>query len=170
MAIRPRGAIEAVIGAHGRVAQRQAGEAQKLLVDVRATAARPWWRKLLGRPAVLGVAVALLLAGREARGQALETGNEFLPICALVGRTGTIAELGGETAFRLGACIGVLKGLLYVGEDLSPEDRVCFPAGATMTQTARVVVSYMERNPAALHRPFEELALKALREAWPCRR
>ena len=63
------------------LAQRQAGEAQKLLTDARATAARPWWRKLLGRPAVLGVAVALLLAGGDARGQAMRTGNDFLPYC-----------------------------------------------------------------------------------------
>lgn len=29
-------------------AQKQAGEATKLLVDMRETAARPWWRRLLG--------------------------------------------------------------------------------------------------------------------------
>lgn len=30
-------------------AQRQAGEAQKLLTDARATADRPWWRRIIGR-------------------------------------------------------------------------------------------------------------------------
>lgn len=30
------------------LAQRQAADATKLLTDMRATAARPWWRKLLG--------------------------------------------------------------------------------------------------------------------------
>jgi hypothetical protein len=29
-------------------AQKQAGAATKLLFDLRETAARPWWRKLLG--------------------------------------------------------------------------------------------------------------------------
>lgn len=29
-------------------AQKQAGDATKLLTDMRATASRPWWRKLLG--------------------------------------------------------------------------------------------------------------------------
>jgi len=30
------------------LAQRQAADATKLLTDMRASAARPWWRKLLG--------------------------------------------------------------------------------------------------------------------------
>jgi hypothetical protein len=36
-------------------------------------------------------------------------------------------------------------------------------------QAVRAVAAYLDRNPAELHCPFEELALKALREAWPCR-
>jgi hypothetical protein len=146
------------------LAQRQAGEAQKLLTDARATAARPWWRKLLGRPAVLGVAVALMLAGGEARGQALATGNDFLLPCRGLLTPTTIAD------YAQGTCAGIVAALTYTGRSLPPSNRFCPPESGTQGQAFRVVAAYLERNPARLHLPFLELALEALREAWPCRR
>jgi hypothetical protein len=32
----------------------------------------------------------------------------------------------------------------------------------------RVVVAYIEARPARVHEDFRNLALEALREAWPC--
>jgi hypothetical protein len=160
MAIRPRGAIEAVIGAQGRVAQRQAGEAQKLLADARATAALPWWRKLIRRPVVLSVAVALLLAGvGEAQGQrTLETGNDFIRNCQQ-------HQTSARENYGQGLCMGVIGGIFYWAESFE----VCTPEGANWGQALRVVVGYMERNPARLHLSFAELVVEAMREAWPCR-
>jgi hypothetical protein len=161
MAIRPPGAIEAVIAAHGRVEQRQAGEAQKLLTDARATAARPRWRKLPGRPAVLSVAVALLLAGSDARGQMM-TGNDALHPCQ--------APAVSAYAYETGLCLGIIRGLMHNAEVHYPLQRFCPPDGVTYGQARRVVVDKMVRTPGILHRNFEDIAILALREAWPCRR
>ena len=158
MAIRPRGAIEAVIAAHCRVAQRQAGEAQKLLADARATASLPWWRKLIGRPVVLGVAVALLLAGGEARGQ-ITTGNDALYPCQ-----------ARDASYDAGLCMGTIIGLMHNAEVHYPLQRFCPPDGVTYGQAKRVVVDKLLRTPGILHRRFEDIAILALREAWPCRR
>jgi hypothetical protein len=167
MAIRPRVAIEAIIATHGRVEQRQAGEAQKLLADARATAARPWWRTLLGRPVVLGVVVALLLAG-EARGQGLRTGNDLLPSCKEM-VTSTISPLS-TTAYTQGLCSGIVRGVWFLADEIPQAvGRACIPSNATLGQLIRVVVAYMERNPALLNYDFTVLTLNALREAWPCR-
>jgi hypothetical protein len=153
------------------LAQRQAGEAQKLLTDARATAARPWWRKLLGRPAVLGVAVALLLAGGEARGQAMRTGNDFLPYCGDQPLVDPDPKQVRAAFFIRGNCLGVVSTLLFAsaGGLLRPEHRFCPPAGGTSSQARQVVVAFMKRYPAMLHLDFEVLALEALRKAWPCR-
>jgi hypothetical protein len=151
------------------LAQRQAGEAQKLLADARATAARPWWRKLLGRPAVLGVAVALLLTGGDAQTQArpLRTGSDLLPSCKDALVTDSNASLS-TSAYSQGLCVGVVRAILNSALLLRPSNRFCPPSEVTYGQAVRVVVSHMERNPAELHLHLEWIALDALRKAWPC--
>jgi hypothetical protein len=44
------------------------------------------------------------------------------------------------------------------------------PHGAdeTLNQQVKVVISYIEARPARMHEPFRDLALEALRAAWPC--
>jgi hypothetical protein len=139
------------------LAQRQVADATKLLTDMRATAARPWWRKLLGRTAVLSVALATLMGVGNASGQN-PSGNDRLPHCK------------SETAtYSNGVCVGTVRGLLYVAEVLPPNLRFCPPAGGTIGQAMRVVVTDLERNPATLHLEFEKLAIAAFRKAWPCR-
>jgi hypothetical protein len=152
------------------LAQRQAADATKLLADARAPAARPWWRRLVGLPAVLGVALSLLVTVGEARGQA-RTGNDMLPHCK-----GFLAAVDGSSrgnaasSYSEGVCVGVIRALNFLSPSLPPENRFCPPAGAQQGQAVRVIVAYMEHNPALLHHLFEYLALVALRDAWPCRR
>ena len=43
------------------------------------------------------------------------------------------------------------------------------PAGFTNGQSVRVVVAYMDRNPAQLHEAFRTLLFVPCVEAWPCR-
>ena len=140
------------------LAQREAANATKLLTDMRATAARPWWRKLLGRTAVLSVALATLMAIEDASGQGFASGNDMLPHCKTEAAT-----------YANGSCIGIVRGIMYFSRELSPALRFCPPEGVTYGQGVRVVVAEMERNPATLHLRFEELAAAALRKAWPCR-
>jgi hypothetical protein len=145
------------------MAQRQAGEAQKLLADARATAARSWWQKLLGRPAVLGVVALLLAAAGDARAQ-MTTGNDALQPC--------LAHLmdAPSDIYRQGVCMGTVGALVFFSQDLFPAYRFCPPNGGTYGQALRVVVAYMQRNPGRLHLDFQLLVIEALREAWPCRR
>jgi hypothetical protein len=147
-------------------AQRQAGEAQKLLADARATAARSWWQKLLlGRPAVLGVVALLLAAAGDARAQySMSTGNAALQPC--------LAHLmdAPSDIYRQGVCMGTVGALVFFSQDLFPVYRFCPPDAANYGQALRVVVAYMQRNPGRLHLDFQLLVIEALREAWPCRR
>ena len=149
------------------LAQRQAGEAQKLLTDARATAARPWWQKLLGRPAVLGVAVALLLAGGDARAQMI-TGNDFLAAC----KDSVEPVRGRRTTdvYDQGICHGMVRAMNTYAPFLPPHARSCSPEGVSVGQAVRVVTAYMERNPGKLHQLFEAIVIQAFREAWSCPR
>jgi hypothetical protein len=61
-------------------------------------------------------------------------------------------------------CIGLLKGLYY----LSSDD--CIPPAITIGAVARMVVKYIDDRPTRMHEDFRELALEALKTAWPCSR
>ncbi len=76
--------------------------------------------------------------------------------------------LGTSNDFRKGVCFGEVGGLLAVGELLPSEQRFCPPARATHTQSVQVVVAYIQQNPARMHELFVDLAIEALRRAWPC--
>jgi hypothetical protein len=59
-------------------------------------------------------------------------------------------------------CEGLVEGLAY--------ERVCFPSGVISGQVLRVVVNYIDDQPARLHEDFKLLALEALRAAWSCKK
>jgi Rap1a immunity proteins len=65
-------------------------------------------------------------------------------------------------AFEQGQCIGLLKGLYYLSSG------ACIPAAVTVGVLARIVVRYIDDRPSRLDEDFRELALEALRHAWPC--
>jgi Rap1a immunity proteins len=67
-------------------------------------------------------------------------------------------------AFLKGVCAGVahaLSGIAWTRE-------VCVPSGVTVRQEVRVVAAYIDARPARLHEDFRQLALEALKDAWPC--
>jgi len=137
--------------------QRKVDEAQKLLADARATTARSWWQKLLGRSAVLGVVALLLAAAGDARAQH-STGNHYIVDCQ--------HELRGRDPYA-GSCLGIVGAIFYFHETLT---KACVPQGVNWGQALRVVMGYMQRNPGRLHRQFPDLVVEAFEEAWPCRR
>ena len=73
------------------------------------------------------------------------------------------SEKHNSDLFYQGYCMGLLVGLPYA------DPMICMPR-ATNYQTARVVVQYIDQQPARLHEDFIDLALEALRRAWPCKR
>jgi hypothetical protein len=104
-----------------------------------------------------------VLATPAAAGSDASSGNYMLPHCQALVR-GDIPNIG----VFAGHCAGAISALVYVGEVLPDQDRFCPPLNTTAGQHQRVVVTYLERNPQLLHQDFRDLALKAMREAWPC--
>ena len=75
-----------------------------------------------------------------------------------------------RTAFRAGACVGVLNTLVWIGSSFVPHLRFCPPEGVTTEQAVSVVVRYIEARPESIDDPFAGLAVLAFQKAWPCRR
>lgn len=64
---------------------------------------------------------------------------------------------------------GILSTTLTGVERVLPSElRFCAPAGITKALMVKVVATYIEKIPARMHDPFIELAIEALRRAWPC--
>jgi hypothetical protein len=92
-----------------------------------------------------------------------DSANFMLPHC----KRFLVVEPGKAT-FTEGICAGSITSLSFVGEILSSTRRFCFPQNVTNEQMVRVVVAYIEARPARMHEDYRNLALEALREAWPC--
>jgi hypothetical protein len=68
-----------------------------------------------------------------------------------------------------GACAGIVSTLFNLNDELPTYIRFCPPKGSTVGQAIRVVVTYLDNNPARLHESFILLSAEGLRKAWPCR-
>jgi hypothetical protein len=68
--------------------------------------------------------------------------------------------------FSGGVCSGIVEALMSVGATLG----ICCPPESTVDQGIRMVVEYVDSQPARLHENFSTLAVEALRKAWPCSR
>ena len=66
--------------------------------------------------------------------------------------------------FSSGVCSGIVEALMSAGPALG----VCHPADSTVDQGVRLVIQYVDRQPARLDENFTALAIEALRKAWPC--
>jgi hypothetical protein len=68
-----------------------------------------------------------------------------------------------------GICVGTLNGLSYLTGYLPPDLSSCVPEGVTTGQKIRVVLVYIQRRPQRMHEDFQDLAIEAFHEAWPCK-
>jgi hypothetical protein len=64
-----------------------------------------------------------------------------------------------------GYCLGMVEAYLTMPPGTGGW---CLPKGVTIGQGIRVVVSFIDRNPARTHEKFQNLVLEALHDAWPC--
>ena len=71
----------------------------------------------------------------------------------------------GNTHLR-GYCVDLVMGVAR--DAYAP--RICLPREVTDEQIVRVVVQYIDSQPARLHEDFVVLAIEALRKTWPCGR
>ena len=61
-------------------------------------------------------------------------------------------------------CLGIVVGLSFMGQPYG----IRVPAGTSAQQTARIVVQYIDGQPARIHEDFNRLTVEALRANWPC--
>lgn len=87
------------------------------------------------------------------------------------------AEVRGDTVtlpqdFRSGTCWGAFAALQSLiaraYPDGQPIFRVCAPPRSTRTQLLAVFVEFARRNPQRLHEDFFDVAVDAMRSAFPC--
>jgi hypothetical protein len=115
-------------------------------------------------PRVSVVALSLLLFATVRGAESAELSRPedaaafIIPSCRESTEPGSISG-----AFEQGMCIGLLKGLYYLSSD------ACIPPAITIGAVARIVVRYIDHRPTRMHEDFRELALEALKTAWPCR-
>ena len=101
---------------------------------------------------------AIILHCEEALAEDIATANFVMPGCReFLTRT-------SQAAFAQGYCAGTVRALVYTAPG------VCAPLTGTNEQAVRVVVQYIDSQPAKLHEGFMALAREALRAAWPCRK
>jgi hypothetical protein len=77
------------------------------------------------------------------------------------------------TDFESGKCWGAFATLQaaivrIVGESKTPVFGVCSPENSTRTQLISIFVEYAKKNPRFLNEDFFTVAIRALREAFPC--
>lgn len=76
--------------------------------------------------------------------------------------------------FSVGMCWGLIQGvrntMQLLGEDVPLSIRACLPErGIDNGQATRVVVAYLKKNPALLHKNEVVLTMLAFLDAYPCK-
>src|SRR6516162_9634636 len=114
---------------------------------------------------IVPILVGLVLIAMATATSAAElTGDDFLPAC-----TDFLNKQFHKDPLSQGQCIGVIEALAFAAPNQPLQiSRSCPPAGATLGQLTTAVVSWMERRPENLYKPFFALVLFALHDKWPC--
>jgi Ssp1 endopeptidase immunity protein Rap1a len=120
---------------------------------------------------VLGFA-AVLMASPAVGNDYLESANVVLPGCKLYIAVPAV----GTQPFEQGQCSGLVSGTVRLAAIMNTifnhgdfgAPCVNFPERVTNWQFVAVVVHFIEARPARMHEDFQQLALEALRDAWPC--
>jgi hypothetical protein len=107
---------------------------------------------------------SLILNCEVAFGQDYTTANGMMPGCRRI--VAYEASPNTSAAYDTGMCAGIIGTLFYFGSALG----FCSPERANRGQALRVVVQYIDARPARMHERFQDLALEALKAAWPCNR
>jgi hypothetical protein len=91
------------------------------------------------------------------------TGNVMLPHCKELVQDDT------ATTPMSGLCAGMITTLFWSQKALGEPLKFCAPRGITRGQSRQVVLRYLESHPERLHLDIRQLAVDAMREAWPCK-
>ena len=111
----------------------------------------------LSRSILAAACIAMLSVTGHAEERAGSTNNVMKGCHAFIKKS-------DSDAFLKGVCVGVahaLSGIAWTRE-------VCVPSWVTIRQEVRIVAAYIDARPARLHEDFRQLAVEALKDAWPC--
>ena len=127
----------------------------------------------------LGALLALsIVAASNAKADDVGGANHLLPACRSLA-----ARQAGVNSFETGYCAGLIEGLrsttrfldpLWAGE-LSKLPgttlvwRSCIPDDVTLSQSAAVIVHWLDQHPERWHEDLTKLAMQAMHDAWPCK-
>ncbi len=93
---------------------------------------------------------------------AAETANILWPACTSTPRTMVEAAKQME-------CYTIVRTLIDTSQILHPQFKFCPPKNYTLGQALRIVGKYFDENPSQTHLQFQQIALYALMDAWPCK-
>lgn len=104
---------------------------------------------------------------------ALADGNKLLENCKAAVTFMESKQLKDE--FKIGVCFGMIQGvrntMINLNNAVRMEYQLCWPEnGISNGQAARIVVKYLEENPADLHKDEVLLAMGAFVNAYRCAR
>ncbi len=127
------------------------------------------------KASIFGGLLALTITAAAAQDN--KSANDVLRYCKLSPREALIID---TSAREFGYCLGALDGLV-VGRwrrrnSEGPrylEDPACFDVSDQafiQRETLKVVITFADRHPEELTQPFVQVAARALREAWPCKK
>ena len=109
----------------------------------------------------IAATLAALLIASPVWAEDADSANYVMPGCR--------NYIGDQPTNAMGAyCLGIVYGLTYGLNNMSPESYFCIPQGVRGAQGVRVVVAYIDARPARMHEDFAKLAFEALINAWPC--
>ena len=111
---------------------------------------------LILRGVVLIAALTLSLQGEALAQQNPYSANYVMPGCR------DFMKGVSLNSFKRGWCGGLITGLAQM-------HRRCMPPQLTQRQLASGIVQYIDAHPARMHEDFRNLAVEAMRVAWPCK-
>jgi Rap1a immunity proteins len=112
----------------------------------------------------LSLSALFLVATLMASGRAISAEDQDSANFVMSGCRDILTNRQTTDLFKRGLCNGLISGLVYGNLD------ICLPSNITHEQEARVVVQHIDNRPARMNEDFRDLALEALKAAWPCQR
>ena len=113
------------------------------------------------------IVVALILNCRIAVAQPNQySANDIMPGCRDAAALIAFSNPTNVSSDLASFCLGITVGLSYLGRS---DGTICLPVGVTREQAVRVVVQYIDGEPARMNENFVPLAIEALQAAWPCK-
>jgi hypothetical protein len=82
-------------------------------------------------------------------------------------------QISLPTDFETGVCWGAFTSLheaaFATGSDDKPVFHICFPDSASVSESVKVFLAYLDKHPEKLHESYFMIAVMANQAAFPCK-